>query len=101
MLARVCSVKSRFRGVDDAAVSFCRGSKPNMRTVYLQDVEGNPPISNLPASSVVVVILSVPHSAVTVAPGIAWPPERTSPVWTSAKATPTNAIKARKVDRNI
>jgi len=70
MLARVCMVRSKVSGVDDAAASFCTGSKPKIRIVYLQEVEGRPPISKRPASSVTLVILSVPHSAVTVAPGM-------------------------------
>jgi hypothetical protein len=72
---------SNVRGVVEVTESFWIGSKPNISTVYLHDVEGKPPISKRPASSVVVVILlSVPHSADTVAPGIGWPPERTRPV---------------------
>lgn len=101
MLARVCKVRSSDNGVEDAAASFCAGSNPNMSTVYLQEVEGKPPISNRPASSVTVVILSVPHSAVTVAPGMVCPPERTTPVCTSAAATPANISNARHEDRNI
>jgi len=69
ILARLCIVRSIVSGVDEAAASFCAGSKPNINTVYLQEVDGSPPIWNLPASSLTVVILSVPHSAVTVAPG--------------------------------
>lgn len=101
MLARPCMVRSNDRGVADAAASFCVGSKPNISTVYLQEVDGKPPISNRPASSVTVVILSVPHSAVTVAPGIGWPPERTTPFCTSAAATPAKSSRAAQVDRNI
>jgi len=101
ILARSCIFRSSANGVDDAAASFWAGSKPNIRTVYLHDVEGNPPISKRPASSVTVVILSVPHSAVTVAPGIVWPPERTTPVYTSAAAMPANISRAIHVDLNI
>ena len=100
-LARFCMVRSSVRGVEDAAASFWTGSKPNINTVYLQEVEGRPPISNRPASSLTVVILSVPHSAVTVAPGIACPPERTRPVCTSAAAIPAKISKAMHVDFNI
>jgi hypothetical protein len=102
MLAWDCIERSKTTGVDDAAASFCKGSNPNINTVYLQDVEGRPPISNRPASSVVVVILlSVPHSADTVAPGIGWPPERTMPFCTSAAATPENISKIRQVERSM
>jgi hypothetical protein len=101
-VACVCIEISKVRGVDEAAASFCKGSKPNIRTVYLQDVEGKPPISKRPLSSVVVVILlSVPHSAETVAPGIACPPERTTPVCTSAAATPANISSIRQVERSM
>jgi hypothetical protein len=73
--------KSKVSGVEDAEALFCTGSKPNISTVYLQEVEGRPPISKRPPSSVVVVILlSVPHSAETEAPGITCPPDRTTPV---------------------
>src|SRR5580704_6193987 len=62
MVAWGCMERSKVRGVEDAAESFCTGWKPNIRTVNLHEVEGKPPISKRPASSVVVVILlSVPH----------------------------------------
>jgi hypothetical protein len=69
-------------------MSSCAGSNPNIEMKNLQGVEGNPPSSNWPASSVTVVILSVPQMAVTAAPGIACPPERTTPLCVSAKANP-------------
>jgi hypothetical protein len=47
------------------------------------------------------VILSVPHSAVMVAPGIVCPPERTTPVCTSAAAIPAKISKAMHEDLNI
>lgn len=101
ILARPCMVRSRVSGVADATASFWVGSKPNINTVYLQEVEGRPPISKRPASSLTVVILSVPHSAVTVAPGIACPEERTRPVCTSAEAIPAKINKAMHEDFNI
>jgi hypothetical protein len=77
-VACFCRVRSKVRGVEEAAASFCCDSKPNMSTVYLHDAEGRPPSSKRPEASVVVVILaSLPHSAVMVAPGIVWSPERT------------------------
>src|SRR5580704_5737049 len=102
MVACACIEISKVRGVDEADASFCSGSKPNISTVYLQDVEGRPPISKRPLSSLVVVILlSVPHSAETVAPGIGCPPERATPVCTSAAATPANISKKRQVERSM
>jgi hypothetical protein len=94
--------RSKVSGVEEAAESFCKASNPNISTVYLHDVDGSPPISKRPESSVVVVILlSVPHSADTVAPGIGCPPERTTPVCTSAAATPANTSKNRQVERSM
>src|SRR5580704_16534649 len=72
--------------------------------VYLQGVEGRPPSSNWPASSVTVVILSVPQIAVTAAPGIGCPPERTVPLWVSANAIVAGSaarIKNKPVVRNM
>jgi len=48
---------------------FLRRLEAEHQYRVLQEVEGRPPISNRPESSVTVVILSVPHSAVTVAQG--------------------------------
>jgi len=97
-----CMERSKVRGVDEAAASFCCGSKPNISTVYLHDVEGSPPSSKRPLSSVVVGILgSVPHSAVTVAPGMVCPPDRTTPVCTSALATIANISKIAQVERSM
>jgi hypothetical protein len=59
-----------------------------MEMEKLHGVDGSPPSSNRPASSETVVILSVPQIAVTEAPGIGWPPERTIPLCVSPKANP-------------
>jgi hypothetical protein len=87
-VARVCSLRSNVTGEAEAVTSSCAGSNPNIEMKNLQGVAGKPPSSNCPASSVTVLILSAPQIAVTAAPGIACPPERTTPLCVSAKANP-------------
>jgi hypothetical protein len=86
--------------VSDAVNWRCAGSNPNIEMEKLQGVSGKPPIMNRPASSVTVSILSVPQIAVTVAPGIGWPPDRTTPLSVAPNASPPR-IKANTVTRII
>lgn len=83
-VACVCSCKSNVRRLSEAAASCCAGSNPNIAIENLHCVAGKPPISKRPSRSVTVVIRSLPHSAITVAPGIGCPPERTTPFCTAA-----------------
>lgn len=83
-VACVCSCKSNVRTLSEAVASRCPGSNPNIAIKNLHGVAGKPPISKRPSRSVTVVILSLPHSAITVAPGIGCPPERTTPFCTAA-----------------
>ncbi len=87
-------------GVEEAFASTGAFSKPNIATENWQGVAGRPPISKRPSPSVTVVILSAPQSAFTVAPGMGWPPERTTPVCTSAAAKAAKT-KTRHVKRSM
>jgi hypothetical protein len=71
-----------------------------MATENLQGVDGKPPSSKRPASSVTVAILSLPQMASTEAPGMGLPPERTIPLCVSAKANPAR-MKTSPVVRSM
>src|SRR5262249_15012877 len=86
---------------EEMGTSRATGSKPNIPTENRHvPLSGRPPISKRPSASVMVVILSDPQVAVTVAPGIPWPPERTTPFCTSATARAVN-MKTKHDERSM
>ena len=75
------------------------GANPNIWTSTVHAPPARSSNVKRPDSSVLVTTLFEPCVAVTVAPGMGWPPERTNPEYCPATRLPARKKKT-KVDRN-